>query len=220
MNSYETIVDLLNHEGPGLQDYITPAELDQLINGTLAPAIIADRYLEDLADSPYTTTADEADNRAELLDWIRYEIDAAIQQRKEDAEQAAVDALSDLAHDEKLWLADNHRRKLDAIAAAQQNGATKDAIARNLGISRPTLDAWIRDREDRILFNDALAALAKTGAAPKELIDQLYGALGIRDTKSQAVTLLEGAANISLATLNSDRRALVNRATSRARELT
>lgn len=219
MQQYETIIDLLNHQGPGLQDYVTPNELDQLINGTLAPATIADRYLDDLNDSSITLAADETETRTDLLDWIRSEIDIAIWQRKEDAEEASLDALAELAHEERLWLADQHRCKLDAIAKAQQAGATKDAIARNLGISRPTLDGWIRDREDRILFNDALAVLAKTGAGTSELINKLYGALGTWSTTTQAEALLAGAQRISSSELTPEARALVHHAAERANEL-
>ena len=219
MQQYETITDLLIHQGPGLQDYVTTDELDQLIDGTLAPAVIADRYLDDLAYSSYSTNADEAEDRADLLEWIRAELDVAIWQRKEDAEQATLEALAELTHDEKLWIAANHRRKLDAIAKAQQAGATKDAIARNLGISRPTLDGWIRDREDRILFNDALATLARTGAGNDELINRLYGALGTWSTKTQAEAVLVGAQRINGSELTPEARALVHRAAERAGEL-
>lgn len=214
---YETISDLLDHQGPGLQDYVTPDELNQLIDGTLPIATIADRYLEDLGDAPIATDGDET--RTDLLDWIRFEIDGAIWQRKDIAEQASLEALAELAHDEKLWLATNHRRKLDAIVKAQQAGATKDDIARNLGISRPTLNDWIRDRKDRILFNEALALLARTGAGPSELMNMLYGALGTWAIKTQAQAVLAGAQRINGSELAPEARALVHRAAERASEL-
>ncbi|MGA5820832.1 transposase [Kitasatospora sp. NPDC094028] len=198
MRQYETIIDLLNHQGPGLQDYVTPDQLDQLINGTLPIGDIADDYLDDLANSTVTVATSPEATRADLLGWIRAEIDNAIEQRKEDAQQASLDALGALAHADTVWAAGAHRRKLDAIAEAQQRGATKDAIARNLGITRPTLDEWIRNREDRILFNGALAIITHPNVttADSKTLGSLYKALGVRSISTQAEAVLEGMHHI------------------------
>ncbi len=219
MNSFDTIIDLLNHRGPGLQDYVTPDELDQLIAGTIAPAIIGDRYLADLADSSYSVRATETETRADLLLWIQGEIEIEIEERAEDAVLRVLEELADIAHEEKLAASETHRRKMTAVAEAQDKGATKGAIARNLGISRPTLDAWIRDRDDCALFNAATIALAKTGAGTTELINRIYSSLGTWTAKEQAETILAGAQRINGAELTPDDRALVHRAAERASEL-
>ncbi|MEV8324528.1 hypothetical protein [Kitasatospora sp. NPDC056731] len=199
MQQYETIIDLLNHQGPGLQDYATPEQLDQLIDGTLPVASIADAYLADLEDSTTVAIATSPEEtRTELLDWIRSEVDIAIEQRKEDAQRASLDALGTLAYEDKVWAAGAHRRKLDAITEAQRRGATKEAIARNLGITRPTLDEWIRNSEDRALFNDALAILTHPNVtiADGKTLGELYKALGVRSISAQAGAVLEGMHHI------------------------
>jgi transposase-like protein len=111
---------------------------------------------------------------------------------------------------------------MDAIATAQDTGATKDAIATNLGITRPTLDEWIRNSEDRILFNDALATITKPGLGNLDsaLINRLYSALGIRSIPTQAAAVLEGIRHIDTAALSAEQSDLIQQATARARQLT
>lgn len=160
MKTYETIIDLLHFEGPGLQDYVTAERLQQLIDGTLAPAAIADEYLADLADSTLVAVATtEAETRTDLLTWIRWEIEIAVEQRKQQArDDAMVVSLNDLqamATAEKRILAAVHADKVTLIAEARRHGASKAAIADALGISRPTLDKWLNDQEAPVTFTSS-----------------------------------------------------------------
>jgi hypothetical protein len=148
MKTYESIIDLLNHEGPGLQDYVTPNELDQLIDGTLAPAVIADRYLEDLDVAVLVDVqTEETETRADLLLWIRMEIEVAVDQRKQIArDEAMLDKLGEieaLVAAEKRFAARTRQDKITLVRQALDRSATKGAVANALGISRPTLDAWL-----------------------------------------------------------------------------
>lgn len=148
MKTYENIIDLLNHEGPGLQDYVTPDELNQLINGTLAPAVIVDRYMTDYDVAVLTEVeTDDSETRADLLSWIRWEIGIAIEQRKQaahdDLVQSNLNGLRSMANAEKRLAGFIHREKLGSARRTLELGATKGAVADALGISRPTLDAWL-----------------------------------------------------------------------------
>lgn len=142
----------------------------------------------------------------------------------------AINALRDIAADERRNTAETHKKKLDAINHALAIGVTKDAIARNLGISRPTLDGWIRDRDDRILFNDALALMthplhttattstpAHSGNTPA--LTLMYDALGVRDTKTQAAAVLEGMHHMAKGSFTPEQSELIQRAITRAWEL-
>lgn len=146
----------------------------------------------------------------------------------------SLDNLRAITAQERLDAANTHKTKLEAIAAAQADGHTKDAIARNLGISRPTLDAWIRDRDDRILFNDALAILthptttnakADTPAHSEpgtRALDLMYNALGVRDTKAQAAAVLEGVHHLNRENrdaLTTEKCDVIQQATARAWQL-
>src|SRR4051812_9873196 len=94
MRTYATIIDLLNHEGPGLQDYVTADELDQLLDGALPHGLIADRYMEDLDwTNLVAVETDKAATRTDLLTWIGWELEVAAEQRAEDS---ADDALAQL----------------------------------------------------------------------------------------------------------------------------
>lgn len=152
MKTYDSIIDLLNHEGPGLQDYITAEQLNQLIDGTLAPAIIAVQYLTDLAESTLVAVAtDEVTTRTELLTWIRWEIEIAIEQRAEDAHanliQSNLNGIRSMVNAEKRLAGFIHREKLGSARRTIDLGATKGAVADALGVSRPTLDTWLKDSE-------------------------------------------------------------------------
>jgi DNA invertase Pin-like site-specific DNA recombinase len=148
MQTYATITELLAYEGPGLQDYVTRDELNRLIDGTMAPAGIADRYIEDLINSTLVAVETNADEtRADLLAWLRSEIEIAVEQRQEDArEQAQQNKLNAIRHviaTEKRLTGLIHHRKAELAHEAREMGISKAAIADALEISRPTLDKWL-----------------------------------------------------------------------------
>ncbi|WP_432053755.1 hypothetical protein [Streptomyces sp. bgisy022] len=148
MKTYTTIVDLLHYEGPGLQDYVTTDELDRLIDGTLAPAVIADRYIDDLVHSTLVSVeTGEAETRSDLLSWIRSEIEIAIEQRqeiaREEAQQRKLDAIRNVIATEKRLTGLIHYRKSELIREAREMRIPKAAIADALEVSRPTLDKWL-----------------------------------------------------------------------------
>jgi aryl carrier-like protein len=152
MKTYESIIDLLNHEGPGLQDYVSAEQLNQLIDGTLPLASVADEYLADLAgNSLVSVETDAPSTRADLLTWIRWEIETAIEQRAEDAHdslvQSNLDGIRAMVRAEKRLGGFIHREKIGSARRTLELGATKGAVADALGISRPTLDAWLKDSE-------------------------------------------------------------------------
>lgn len=148
METYESIIDLLNQHGPGLQDYVTAGQLNQLIDGTLPLSKIADSYIADLAGSSVAkVTADPATTRAELLTWIRWEIEVAIEQRKQaahdDAMASKLNELTALAAAEKRIAVSIHEDKMAVARQAMDRGATREVVAEMLGISRPTLNKWL-----------------------------------------------------------------------------
>lgn len=219
MKTYADIIDLLNYEGPGLQDYVTSAELDQLLIGTLPHGVIADRYLDDLKHTELVNVAtDDNTTRADLLTWIGWELEVAGQQRAEDA---ADDVLAQLrAH--TAAQARQERVALDGravlISRAKENGATKDAIAKSLGISRPTLDKWIQDRNDRALLNEAIYTLIRRDTSKADQ-SMLFDALSLRDTSGQATTFLAGLETRTFDDYRDGERELLERAEKRARQL-
>jgi transposase-like protein len=219
VKTYADIIDLLNFEGPGLQDFVSTDELDKLLDGTLPHGLIADRYLEEL---DFTTLVavetDRTKTRADLLTWIGWELDIAAQQRADIAADDAVAALrahtATLARQERVALGSR-----DAlIEQARTNGATKNAIADALGISRPTLDKWLQEQQDRALFNDAIYTLIRrdTSKADQEM---LFQALGIRSTSGQASVFLAGLSTRTLADLRDGELELITRAEERARQI-
>jgi hypothetical protein len=148
VKTYDSVIDLLNHEGPGLADYIPAEQLDQLIDGTLAPAAVADEYLADLADSTLVAVStDEATTRADLLTWIRWEIEANVEHRKEEAreaqQQVKLDTIRKLTNLEERLAGFIHFRKIEIAREALELKVPKAAIADAAGISRPTLDKWL-----------------------------------------------------------------------------
>ncbi|MEV5944255.1 hypothetical protein, partial [Streptomyces sp. NPDC051994] len=104
------------------------------------------------------------------------------------------------------------------IAKARQNGAQKNEIAAALHISRPTLDKWIQEREDRSLLNDAIYTLIRRDTSNTDQ-QMLFDALGIRDTSGQASVFLAGLSTRALDDLRDGERELLERAEKRAREL-
>lgn len=219
MHRFASIIDLIHFDGPTLQDYVTPDELDQLIDGTLPHAVIADRYISDYG-SQVSESIEES--HADLLTWIPMEIECAIQQRKDVArEEAAAAKLQELkAH---AAAEDRHERisrafKLTLIEQARENGAQKNEIAATLGISRPTLDKWLQEQEDRSLFNDAIYTLVRRDTSKQDQ-EMLFQALGIRDTSGQASVFLAGLSTRTLDDLRDGERELLVRAEKRAREL-
>ncbi|MER6601222.1 hypothetical protein [Streptomyces parvus] len=219
MRTYATIIDLLQMEGPGLADYVTTDELNQLLDGTLPHGLIADRYIDDLDFTNLVTVeTDKAATRADLLTWIGWELEVAAQYRAEDAAEDAAAALrahaAAQARQERIAL--NGRDAI--IERARENGATKDAIAKALQISRPTLDKWIQDRKDRALFNEAIYALIRRDTSQTDQA-MLFEALGVRDTSGQASAFLAGLSTRTLDDLRDGERELLDRAEKRAREL-
>ncbi|MFF9309874.1 hypothetical protein ACF1BS_03095 [Streptomyces sp. NPDC014748] len=219
MHRFVSIIDLIHFSGPTLQDYVGPDELDQLIDGTLPHAVIANRYISD-----YGTQVIESaeESLADLLAWIPMEIECAIQQRKEFAsEESMAGKLRELkAHAEAE---DRHERisrayKLTLIEQARQTGAQKNDIAATLGISRPTLDKWLQEQEDRSLFNDAIYTLIRRDTSKQDQ-EMLFQALGIRDTSGQAAVFLAGLETRTLDDFREGERELLDRAEKRAREL-
>lgn len=223
MKTYATIIDLLNHEGPGLQDYVTPDELNQLLDGTLPHGTIADRYIDDLIHTTLATVATNGtETRADLLTWIRAELDIAIEQRndmaREEAQQIKLDALKKVVTTEERLDGLIHYRKGELALEARALGVPKAAIAETLRISRPTLDKWIQEQQDRALFNDAIYTLIRRDMDKRDQ-EQLSEALGIRDTSGQAAVLLAGLSTHTLDDLRDGERELLDRAEKRAREL-
>ncbi|MFD6656942.1 hypothetical protein ACFWEB_17580 [Streptomyces parvus] len=219
MRTYATIIDLLQMEGPGLADYVTADELNQLLDGTLPHGLIADRYIEDLNFTNLVTVeTDKTATRADLLTWIGWELEVAAQYRAEDAAEDAAAALrahaAAQARQERIAL--NGRDAI--IERARENGATKDAIAKALQISRPTLDKWIQDRKDRALFNEAIYALIRRDTSKTDQAT-LFEALGVRDTSGQASAFLAGLSTRTFDDLRDGERELLDRAEKRAREL-
>lgn len=219
MKTYADIIDLLNHEGPGLADYVTADELDQLLAGTLPHGEIADRYLDDLRDSTLVAVrTGDAATRADLLTWITWELEVAAEYRAQDIADEAVAAL----HAHTAAEAKQARVALESrdalIAKAREKGAQKNAIAAALHVSRPTLDKWLQERDDRALFNDAIYTLVRRDTSEQDQ-QMLLEALGIRDVSGQAGVLLAGLNTRTLDDLRDGERELLDRAEKRAREL-
>lgn len=219
MKTYADIIDLLNHEGPGLADYVTPGQLDQLLDGALPRGVIADQYLADLQDSSVVAVrTDEDATRTDLLTWIGWELEVAAQYRAEDAAEDAATALR--AH--AAAQARQERIALDSrdalIEKARENGATKDAIARALQISRPTLDKWLQDRRDRALLNEAIYTLIRRDTSKADQ-SMLFDALSLRDTSGQATAFLAGLETGTFDDYRDGEGELLERAEKRARQL-
>ncbi|HVL23253.1 MAG TPA: hypothetical protein VM450_04165 [Thermomicrobiales bacterium] len=223
MRTYATIIDLLQMEGPGLQDYVTPDELNQLLNGALPHGLIADRYIADLKHSEKASVATDDDTtRADLLTWIGWELEIAVEQRDEDAKEQAqhnkLDAMRKVADAEERFVGLIHHRKAELIGEARGMGIQKAAIADALNISRPTLDKWIQDQQDRALFNEAIYTLVRRDTSKQDQ-EMLFQALGIRDVSAQASVFLAGLSTRTLDDLRDGERELIGRAEKRAREL-
>lgn len=219
MRTYATIIDLLQMEGPGLADYVTPDELNQLLDGALPHGLIADRYIDDLTHSDLVAVATNQDaTRTDLLTWIGWELEVAAQYRAEDTAEDAAAALrahaAAQARQERIAL--NGRDAI--IERARENGATKDAIAKALQISRPTLDKWIQDRKDRALLNEAIYTLIRRDTSKTDQ-SMLFDALSIRDTSGQASVFLAGLDMRTFDDYRDGERELLERAEKRAREL-
>ncbi|MFF4146946.1 hypothetical protein ACFY0A_37735 [Streptomyces sp. NPDC001698] len=222
MATYADVIELLNVEGPGLQDFVTPAELDQLLDGTLAHGVIADRYMKELADNASVAVeTSEAETRADLLSWIRWELEVAVEQHHdaatEQAQQNKLDAIRKVAAVEKRFASLAHFRKGELVLEACQMRIPKAAIADALDVSRPTLDKWITDQNDRALFNQALYLLGRNEPAARQRM--LFDALGIRDTSGQASVLLAALQVGPTEEFTAEQQAIIDRAEKRAREL-
>lgn len=199
MRTHATVDEALAFEGPGLADFVTAQELDQLIDGTLPISPIADRYLDHVASvDDFTVEQPAEEMREDLLGWIRSEIEANIWGRKQEARDAAMSAaLKDLDAYEREYV----RRKAELIEKARGLGATKAAIASTLDISRPTLDRLLNEQQARALFNDAIEYLTKPGTPIADYhevitmwfgdgwIDRYNGLLGVRNVREQATAV-------------------------------
>ncbi|MGW5633964.1 hypothetical protein [Streptomyces sp. NPDC003832] len=223
MRTYATIIDLLQMEGPSLQDYVTPTELNELISGVLNHGYIADQYLDDLKHNTQVRVAtDKATTRADLLTWIRWELEVAVEQRDEDAKEEAqqnkLDAMRKVVEAEERFAGRIHQRKAELFVEAQEMGIQKAAIAAALKVSRPTLDRWLQEQQDRALFNEAIYTLVRRDTSNADQ-ETLFQALGIRDTSAQASVFLAGLSTRTLHDLRDGERELLERAEKRARQL-
>ncbi|MFC1410394.1 hypothetical protein ACEZCY_14125 [Streptacidiphilus sp. N1-12] len=210
--TYDSAPEAIMHVGSTLQDFVTASELDALIGGTLAPAVIAERYYEDMAigepDGARIAT-DDAQTRSDLLDFVRYEISIAIEQRREDAAEAAL-----------AELRERDARTGQLVAQALHSGASKRAVAEALDISRPTLDKMIADQADRALFDAALELLTKYGRPHADSL-QLMELLAIRSVLKQARGILAAMAQLeSWDAWGPEQVEVLRRAQARAQELT
>lgn len=108
-----------------------------------------------------------------------------------------------------------------AAQTAIANGDyTEAGFARAGGIDRMTVRKWTQDQKDRALFDRALFELVRSHGMSADDQDKLSGAISIRDTSSQATTLLAALGTHSVEYLSEEGRQLVARAEKRARQLT
>ncbi|MFJ3283654.1 hypothetical protein ACIPMW_00060 [Streptomyces sp. NPDC086669] len=96
---------------------------------------------------------------------------------------------------------------------------TEAGFARAGGIDRMTVRKWTQDQRDRALLDRALFELVRSHGMPAEDQDKLSEAINIRDTSSQATTLLAALSTHSIDYLSEEGRELVARAEKRARQI-
>jgi hypothetical protein len=151
--TYDSAYDALVHLGPDLTEFVTADELQQLVDGRIAPAVIADRYYAEMGidDGMTIVATSEAETRADLLMFVRHGIETEVehrqQQASDDAATAAVRNIAALVAAEKRLNAAIHRDKMALVAEARRHGAPKWTIAGALDVSRPTLDAWLKQAD-------------------------------------------------------------------------
>lgn len=147
---YETVGELLAFETSGLAEYVTAEEMQELKGGSLPIGDIADRYMLDLDHTRIRT--EDAETRSDLLSWISYEIGASREMDRwiaaDEAMFARLAEIRDFAERKKSVEARMQRRLVEMLAEAYASGPSKPskgALADAALISRPTLDAWLRD---------------------------------------------------------------------------
>jgi hypothetical protein len=147
--TYQTIGDYLAHTHYGIAEDVTPEELAALKDGSLAHATIALRYLAEIETKGIRLETDPVETSRDLLYWISGEIDASRWDDKyaQELEEtfAALDAVHAYAAHKKTVEDRMQAKFVELLVKAGQVGATKSEVARAAGISRPTLDAWLRD---------------------------------------------------------------------------
>jgi hypothetical protein len=147
--TYQTISDYLAHTHYGIAEDVTPEELAALKDGSLAHATIALRYLAEIETKGIRLEANPVETRRDLLYWISGEIDASRWDDKyaHELEEtfAALDAVHAFAVHKKATEDRMQAKFVELLVKAGRAGATKGEVARTAGISRPTLDAWLRD---------------------------------------------------------------------------
>lgn len=147
--NYQTIADYLGHTHYGIAEDVTAGELAALKDGTLAHATIALRYLAEVESRDIRLETNPAETRRDLLWWISSEIEASRWDDRyaQGLEEtfAALEAVHAFAERKKTVERRTQARFVELLIKAGRAGATKSEVARAAGISRPTLDAWLRD---------------------------------------------------------------------------
>ncbi|MET9550518.1 hypothetical protein ABZY36_35230 [Streptomyces sp. NPDC006627] len=110
---------------------------------------------------------------------------------------------------------------LRQIATTRINNgdATEAGFAQQAGIDRMTVRKWTQDQKDRALLDRALFELVRSHGMSPEDQNKLSEAIGIRDTSSQAASLLAALDTHSVEYLSEEGKTLVARAEKRARQL-
>lgn len=106
-----------------------------------------------------------------------------------------------------------------AVTRIGNGDATEAGFAQQAGIDRMTVRKWTQDQKDRALLDRALYELVRSHGMSPEDQDKLNEAINIRDTSSQAATLLATLDTHSIEYLSEEARALVAHAEKRARQL-
>ncbi|MFE9850367.1 hypothetical protein ACFYPN_16360 [Streptomyces sp. NPDC005576] len=106
-----------------------------------------------------------------------------------------------------------------AVTRIGNGDATEAGFAQQAGIDRMTVRKWTQDQKDRALLDRALFELVRSHGMSAEDQNKLSEAISIRDTSSQATTLLAALHTHSVEYLSEEARALVARAEKRARQL-
>lgn len=106
-----------------------------------------------------------------------------------------------------------------AVTRIGNGDATEAGFAQQAGIDRMTVRKWTQEQKDRALLDRALFELMRSHGMPRDEQDRLSAAINIRDTSSQAATLLAALDTHSVDYLSEEARALVARAEKRARQI-
>lgn len=149
---YETVSEYLAFETSGLSEYVSAETMAALKDGTMAHGEVADWYMGDLDHARIETDAETT--RADLLTWISWEIDASREMDRWVAEDevmvARLAAIRAFAENKKAVEARMQARLVEMLIdtyGASSSRPSKGALADAAMISRPTLDAWLRDAQ-------------------------------------------------------------------------